>query len=79
MPPGIIKRLAAFVGAKSAAAVLPHITKRPQLLAPLLDRLRATALRNVKEKGAFFKKEWNEQGRVLQGGINQPGMKGGPH
>jgi MoaA/NifB/PqqE/SkfB family radical SAM enzyme len=53
MPLGLIKKLASFVGAKSAAAILPHITKRPELLGPLLDKLKASALRNVEEKGKF--------------------------
>ena len=56
MPLGLIKKLASFVGAKSAAAILPHITKNPKLLGPLLDRLKTVALKNVREKGNFPKR-----------------------
>jgi MoaA/NifB/PqqE/SkfB family radical SAM enzyme len=50
---GLAKRLAAFLGAKSASALLPHVAKRPELLGPLLDKLKATALANIRAKGEF--------------------------
>jgi MoaA/NifB/PqqE/SkfB family radical SAM enzyme len=53
MPLGIVKKLASFVGAKSASAILPHITKRPELLGPLVDKLKDMALKNVEQKGTF--------------------------
>jgi hypothetical protein len=33
----------------------------------------------VKKEGTLLKEKWYEEGWVLKGAVNQPGMKGGPH
>ena len=48
---GFVKKLAALVGAKSVGAILPHVAKRPELLGPLVDKLKEVALNNVRENG----------------------------
>ena len=50
---GFIKKLAALVGAKSAGAILPLVAKRPELLGPLVDKLKDIALKGVREKSKF--------------------------
>ncbi len=53
MAVGFLKNLASFIGAKSAGAILPLVAKRPGLLGPLIDKLKDSALKNVREKGKF--------------------------
>jgi MoaA/NifB/PqqE/SkfB family radical SAM enzyme len=50
---GFLKKLATYVGAKSAGAILPHVARRPELLARLVDGLIEKGVQNVKEKGEF--------------------------
>ena len=47
---GPLKKLAQFVGAKSAEMILPHVSKHPKLLGKLFDRVRDMALDQVREK-----------------------------
>jgi len=50
---GFLKNMAKYVGAKGAEFILPHVTKHPELLGKLVDRLIARGCDNVREKGAF--------------------------
>lgn len=50
---GFLKNIAKFVGAKGAGFILPHVTKHPDLLGKLIDKLIGRGCQNVKEKGAF--------------------------
>jgi len=45
-----IKNLAKLMGAKSAAALLPHISKHPKILGKFFDLVRDSALQKIREK-----------------------------
>ncbi len=47
---GPLKKLAQFLGAKSVEMILPHISKHPQLLGKLFDKVRDMALDQMREK-----------------------------
>ena len=44
-----LKKLAQYFGAKSAEMILPHISKHPQLLGKLFDKVRDIALNQVRK------------------------------
>jgi len=53
MPFGFLKNIAAFVGAKSVEAIIPHVTRNPKLLGPLIGKLKDRGIQNIREKGNF--------------------------
>lgn len=53
MPIAFLKKVASYVGAKSAGAILPHVSKHPELLGKLVDKMIELGVSNVKEKGEF--------------------------
>jgi len=53
MPLGFLKNIAKYVGAKGAGLILPHVTKHPELLGKLVDKLIGRGCQNVREKGDF--------------------------
>ena len=54
---GFLKKLATYVGAKSAGAILPHVSKHPELLGKLVDSLIDKGLANMREKSEFAPNE----------------------
>jgi len=50
---GFLKKLATFLGAKGAGAILPHVSKHPELLGKLIDKLIGKGIDNIRQKGQF--------------------------
>ncbi|MBN1807828.1 MAG: radical SAM protein [Planctomycetes bacterium] len=46
---GALKKLAAFVGAKSISAILPTLAKKPELLNKAIDRIRDVGVENMRK------------------------------
>ncbi len=59
------KKLAQFVGAKSVEMILPHVSKHPQLLGKLFDKVRDIALDQVREKTKLPPKKKEKKIRSL--------------
>ncbi len=57
MPLGFLKNLAVFLGAKSAEAIVPYVMKSPRLLGPLVAKLKARGIANIREKSGYGPQE----------------------
>jgi MoaA/NifB/PqqE/SkfB family radical SAM enzyme len=66
MPLGFLKKVAAYVGAKSAEAILPHVSKHPELLSKLVDKMIETGCNNIREKGEFSPKLMDKKIKAVQ-------------
>jgi MoaA/NifB/PqqE/SkfB family radical SAM enzyme len=66
MPLGFLKKVATYVGAKSAEAILPHVSKHPELLSKLVDSMIEKGCNNIREKGEFPPKLMEKKIKAVQ-------------
>lgn len=66
MPLDFLKKIASYIGAKSAGAILPVVSRRPELLGPLVDKLKDTALENVHKKSKLTPRLMERKIRAIE-------------